>query len=144
MIPNVRTQAWLPSVLFADFLNDGISGNIFGKQQISVPALNIVETDNGFRVELAVSGIAKEDIKIDVSKENMMVISAEAKTESEEKQERYLRREFGYTQFKRSLTLPDNVDKDAIAASFNNGVLAIEIPRKVKEESERNRTIEIA
>ena len=75
----------------------------------------------------------KENIKVDINKENQLVISAEKKTEVEEKQHRYLRKEFAYSQFVKTLTLPDDVDKETISASYDNGILIVEVPRKPKQ-----------
>jgi HSP20 family protein len=73
-----------------------------------------------------------------------LTISAEKKTEKEDKSERYLRREFGYSQFKQTLLLPDGVDKDAITASYDNGVLAVSVPKKEKAEEEtKNKVIDV-
>jgi HSP20 family protein len=140
MLPTRKTQAWLPEFLFNDWFND----NFYGQRAITSPALNILEKENGFRVELAAPGMAKEDIKVDINKENQLVISAEKKTESEEKQERYLRKEFGYSQFVKMLTLPDDIDKEGISASYEKGILAIEIPRKIKKITEETKSITIS
>ena len=142
MLPIRKTQTWLPEILFNDWFNDSVFG---GQRTITSPALNIIETENnGFRVELAVPGMLKEDIKIDINKENQLVIAAEKKAESEEKQERYLRKEFAYSQFVKTLTLPDDVDKEAIKAAYENGILAVEIPRKVKQVAEETKSISIS
>ena len=140
MLPIRKAQSWLPEFLFNDWFND----NLYGQRTITSPALNILERENGFRVELAAPGIAKEDIKVDIDKENQLVISAEKKIESEEKQDRYLRKEFGYSHFVKTLTLPDDVDKESICASYENGILAIEIPRKIKEVNEETKSIAIS
>jgi HSP20 family protein len=124
----IRKSAFLPEILLGDF---------YGQKPASVsPATNIVETESGFRVELAVPGVSKEDIKVDINKDNELVISAAKKTETEEKQENYLRKEFSFTEFEKTLTLPEDADKDAILAAYNNGVLAIDIPKKAKAEEE--------
>jgi len=81
-----KTQAWLSEILFNDWFNDNMFG---GERTITSPALNILEKENGFRVELAVPGMEKENIKIDINKESQLVISAEKKTESEDKKGRY-------------------------------------------------------
>ena len=130
----IRKAQWLPEIL----LND-----LYGQRTAVSPALNIVEKEDGFRVELAVPGASKEDIKIDVNKDNELVISATKKTESEEKQENYLKKEFNYSEFEKTLTLPEDADKDAISAVYNDGVLAIEIPKKAKTEEE-SKSIAIA
>lgn len=141
MVPIRKAQAWLPEILFNDWFNDSVFG---GQRTITSPALNILEKENGFRVELAAPGMVKENIKVDINKENQLVISAEKKTESEEKQQRYLRKEFAYAQFVKTLTLPDDVDKEAISASYDNGILSVDIPRKLKQVSEETKSISIS
>jgi len=141
MLPIRKTQAWLPEVLFNDWFNDSIFG---GQRTVTSPALNILEKDNGFRVELAVPGMLKENIKVDINKENQLVISSEKTTESEEKQERYLRKEFAYSQFVKTLTLPDDVYRDGISASYENGVLLVDIPRTPKPVPEDTKSIAIS
>jgi len=141
MLPIRKTQAWLPEILFNDWFNDSVFG---GQRTITSPALNILEKENGFRVELAAPGMEKENIKVDINKESQLVISAEKKAKSEEKQERYLRKEFAYAQFVKTLTLPDDVDKEAISASYDNGILTVEIPRKLKPVAEETKSITIA
>lgn len=140
MMPIRKAQTWLPEILLNDLFND----SLYSQRTITSPALNILEKENGFRVELAAPGMTKEDIKVDINKDNQLVISAEKKTESEEKEERYLHKEFGYTQFVKTFTLPDDVDKDAVSASYENGLLAVEIPRKVKAAAEETKSIAIA
>ena len=141
MLPIRRTQTWLPEILFNDWFNDSVFG---GQRTITTPALNILEKENGFRIELAAPGMAKENIKVDINKENQLVISAENKVESEEKQERYLRKEFAYSQFVKTLTLPDDVDKEAISATYDNGILAVEIPRRIKPVNDETKSIAIS
>jgi HSP20 family protein len=139
-MPIRKAQTWLPEILLNDLFND----SLYSQRTITSPALNILEKENGFRVELAVPGMTKEDIKVDINKEHQLVISAEKKTGSEEKKERYLRKEFGYTQFVKILTLPDDVDKDAVNASYENGLLAVEIPKKAKAVNEETKSVAIA
>ncbi len=97
----------------------------------TTPAVNILETEDGFKVELAVPGMKKEDFTIDLDKD-VLTISAEDKFESEEKdtEGRYTRREFSYSTFKRSFTLPKTIDGDKITAAYNEGVLEIVLPKK--------------
>ena len=142
MLPIKKThQVWLPEVLLNDWFNDNLFG---GQRTMTSPALNILEKDNGFRIELAVPGMLKEHIKVDINKENQLVVSAEKKAESEEKQERFLRKEFGYSQFVKTLTLPDDVDREAISASYENGVLLVDIPRIPKPVAEETKSIAIS
>ena len=122
----------------AQLLPEFLLSNLYGQEENEVvsPALNIVENADGFRLELAVPGVSKEDIKVDVDKDNRLVISASTKSETEEKQENYLRKEFNYSAFSKTLTLPEDVDKDAITASYSNGVLTVGVPKKAKAEEE--------
>jgi len=122
----------------AQLLPEFLLSNLYGQEENNVvsPALNIVENADGFRLELAVPGVSKEDIKVDVDKDNRLVISASTKSETEEKQENYLRKEFNYSAFSKTLTLPEDVDKDAITASYSNGVLTVGVPKKAKAEEE--------
>jgi HSP20 family protein len=142
MTPVRRTQHWLPGA-FNDFFNDDFYGSVLGRRQAASPAVNIVDTGNGFRIEVGAPGIAKEDFKVDINKDNVLTISAERKTENDSKNERYLRREFGYSQFKQTLLLPDEVDKDATAASYENGVLSVSIPKKEKPDEEISKVIDV-
>lgn len=97
----------------------------------STPAVNIMETDDGFKVEMAVPGMNKEDFHIDLDKD-VLTISAEDKFENEEKdtEGRYTRREFSYSSFNRSFNLPKMIDGDKITATYMDGVLGITIPKK--------------
>ena len=126
-----RTTNWLPSVF-----NDFFGNEWFENNTSSVPAINIREEENGFVVEVAAPGMTKEDCNVMVDDDNNLVISFEKKNESEEKDKKgkYLRREFSYTQFQRTMILPENVEKDKINAKVENGVLTVEIPVKKEDE----------
>lgn len=97
----------------------------------TIPAVNIKEDGDGFTVEMAVPGMNKEDFKINLENE-VLTISAERKTENEEKEgERYTRREFSYESFQRSFHLPKStVDYEQIRAKYDSGVLSIRIPKR--------------
>jgi len=141
MLPIRKAQTWLPEFLFNDWFNDSA---ISGQRTINIPALNIIEKENGFRVELAAPGMTKENIKVDINKDHQLVISGEKKTESENAEERYLRKEFSYSQFVKTLSLPDDVDKESISASYEHGILSVEIPRKPKPVTEETKSIAIS
>ena len=133
-------QNWLPSIF-----NDFFDNNWMEKANATAPAINVVESDKDYKVEVAVPGMTKEDFNIHLGDENELVISMEKKVENEDKEnKKYLRREFSYTKFQQSLYLPDNVDKEKITASVANGVLTIELPKYSQEEKAKiNRVIEI-
>ena len=133
-------QNWLPSIF-----NDFFDNNWVEKANATAPAINVVESDKDYKVEVAVPGMTKEDFNIHLGDENELVISMEKKVENEDKEnKKYLRREFSYTKFQQSLYLPDNVDKEKITANVANGVLTIELPKYSQEEKAKiNRVIEI-
>lgn len=133
-------QNWLPSIF-----NDFFDNNWMEKANATAPAINVVESEKDYKVEVAVPGMTKEDFNIHLGDENELVISMEKKVENEDKDnKKYLRREFSYTKFQQSLYLPDNVDKEKITANVANGVLTIELPKYSQEEKAKiNRVIEI-
>lgn len=133
-------QNWLPSIF-----NDFFDNNWMEKANATAPAINVVESDKDYKVEVAVPGMTKEDFNIHLGDENELVISMEKKVENEDKEnKKYLRREFSYTKFQQSLYLPDNVDKEKITANVAHGVLTIELPKYSQEEKAKiNRVIEI-
>ncbi|MCD7972500.1 MAG: Hsp20/alpha crystallin family protein [Candidatus Azobacteroides sp.] len=146
MRPIRKQQAWLPGVLLHDFFNDEAYRNFATRRPSFSPALNILESEKNFRIEIAAPGFEKENFKIDVNADNLLEVSAEKSiaAPSEENKERYVRREFINSRFKKSLVLPKDINKDEIKASYKNGVLEIEIPKMVKEELKQVKTIEIA
>lgn len=134
MVPARRNQNWLPSIFNEFFGNEWME-----RSRTSMPAVNIMETEGGFRVEVAAPGLTRDDFRVDVTPDNELVISVEKKTEDKEEGEEkgtYLRREFSYTQFQQSLLLPDNVEKENITAKVEHGVMTIEIPKMKEDEKE--------
>jgi HSP20 family protein len=143
MLPERRKESnWLPSIFSDLFDNEWIS-----KSRISSPAINVKETDKQYKVEIAAPGMDKEDFDIRIDENNdCLVISMEKKQEKEEKDnnERYLRREFSYSQSQQVLALPDNVDKSKIEAQMKHGVLKIALPKiSEKEVQKKHRLIEV-
>lgn len=96
------------------------------------PLLDLSETEKEFKISADLPGVNKDDIKININ-ENTVDISAETKTEEKEEKEGFLRRERSYTSFKRSFTLPKNIDPKTVKAKYEKGVLTLRLP-KVKEE----------
>lgn len=97
-------------------------------RSITTPAVNIAEKKNHFEITVAAPGLTKSDFNIDVEG-NMLTISCEKEERKEEKDERYTRKEYNYTSFSRSFTLPDEVIKDKIEAAYVDGVLHITLPK---------------
>ena len=107
------------------------------KTNATAPAINVIETDTEYKVEVAAPGMNKEDFNVHVDENGNLVIAMEKKSENKnedkEKKSRYLRREFSYTKFQQTLILPEDVVKDTINACMCDGVLCIELPRKTPE-----------
>ena len=120
------------------FDNSRFISDFFGKANaMNLPAVNIKESEKHFEVELAVPGMKKENISIEM-KDNMVTISGEKKEEHEEKDEKYHHREFSYGSFSRSFTIPEGVEADKIKANFDNGVLHLMIPKNHHIEAASN------
>lgn len=137
-----RNDSFFPS-LFSDFFGDNW---LMPKFHATTPAINVSETDKSYNVEVAAPGMNKEDFSISLANDGDLVISMEKKTDSKEenKDRKYLRREFGYSKFEQRLTLPDNVEKQNISAQMTDGVLTITIPKMTEaEKAEETRYIEI-
>lgn len=95
---------------------------------VTVPAVNVTENDQSYSVSVAAPGLEKEDFKIDLAG-NMLIISAEE--EKEEKEGKYNRKEYNYSSFSRSFTLPEEVNREQIdAKAYENGVLKLVLREK--------------
>jgi HSP20 family protein len=138
MMPIMRNSAWLPTVF-----NDFFDNDFMPKANATAPAINVKESDKAYIVELAAPGMKKDDFQVHVNEEGNLVIKMESKHEDEEKNTRYLRREFSYSKFEQALILPDDVDKEQIAARVNNGVLTVDLPKIVEEKPKVARQINI-
>lgn len=126
----------MPSI-FSDFWDDDMWSSRFGNQQ-KMPPANVKENDEDFTIELAVPGMTKKDFDISVDN-NILKISSEKKIEKEEKKENYTRKEFSYSSFARSFSLPENVNADKIKAAYQDGILKLMLPKKepIKKQSKR-------
>ena len=126
-----RLSERMPTV-FEDFFkpwNEWFdNGGLFGRT-MNIPAVNITEQKNDYLVSLAVPGMKKEDFKIDIDG-NMLTISSEKEETKEEKDKKFTRKEYNYSSFSRSFTLPDEVNKEKIDAKYEDGVLKISLPRR--------------
>ena len=139
MMPVRRTQGWLPGILDDFFGNEWVD-----KTSSTAPAVNVIETDKEYKVEIAAPGLTRDDFKIDINEDNELTVSMEKKVEKNEESEKegkkhtYLRREFSYSSFRQRMILPDNVNVDNIDAKMENGVLTIDLPKKTEEEKRKN------
>ena len=104
------------------------NGGLVGRA-MNVPAVNITEQKDEYLVSLAAPGLKKEDFKIDVDG-NMLTISSEKEEKKEGKEASYTRKEYNYSSFERSFTLPNEVNKDKIEARYEDGLLKLVLPKK--------------
>ncbi|EPT33789.1 Hsp20/alpha crystallin family protein [Bacteroidetes bacterium oral taxon 272 str. F0290] len=133
MTPSRRfNENWLPT-----FFDDFFDNEWMVRSKAAAPAMNVMENENDYKVEIAAPGMKKEDVNIHLDQDHNLVVSMEKKTENKEddkKHSRYLRCEFSYSKFQQTLVLPDNVDKEKIHAAVNDGVLTIELPKLKPED----------
>ena len=115
----------------------------------TAPAVNVKESDKAFTMEIAAPGLKKEYCSVNINNEGNLVVKIENKAQNEEKPQEgekhhYLRREFSYASYEQAYTLPDEVNKDAISAKVEDGILTIELPKLAPEpEKKMDRVIEI-
>lgn len=145
------SQNWLPSI-FDDFFDN----NWMNKTNATAPAINVLERNDAYVVEVAAPGMTKKDFNIHIDENNNLIISMEKKEEHKEgdncgcngeakgttvkckdEESRYLRREFYYSKFQQALILPDDVDKMSISAQVENGILSVTLPKQTPEQKEK-------
>lgn len=134
---------YMPSLLgelFNDFMNtDLVSKDVFK----SVPAVNISETPEAYILELAAPGMNKEDFKVEIEN-GILSISTEKKEEKSSENNKFTRKEFSYTSFNRTFTLPEQVNTEAISAGYENGVLKLQLPKKDEAKQKPVREITVS
>lgn len=126
---------------FSDFFDRDL-GSFFGSDVFdNTPSVNVREDEEAFTLEVAAPGLERDDFSVEVTNDQM-VVSAEKKSEWEDKTDQYSRREFNFSSFKRVFTLPNGIEGEKIEAKYDRGVLQIVLPRKEMEVLDK-RTIEI-
>lgn len=113
------------SYLFDDF----ILNQDWGYQKDSLPAVNIITSEDQFDIELATPGNKKADFQIEVE-DDVLIISSETVSQSGDTETSYERKEFGYNSFQRSFNIPESVNTDKISATYKEGVLTVSLPKK--------------
>lgn len=140
MLPVISRNNWMPEVF-----NDFFDTDFMTRTKATAPAINVKETEKDYTVEVAAPGMTKDDFNVNIDKDGNLHIHMEAHTEKkeEDKKSHYLRREFAYSKFEQTLLLPDDVEKEAIAAKVNDGVLTVTLPKMAKPECPAARQIEV-
>ncbi len=140
MTPAKHSQNWLPGIF-----NDFFGNEWIAKSNSSAPAVNIIENDKEYEVEIAAPGLTKDDFSVRIDDNDHLIITVENKKENEEKDKKgkFLRREFSYSQFRQTLVLPENINKNGIEAKQENGILSVTIPKKALPESKEPKQIPV-
>ncbi|WP_291046890.1 MULTISPECIES: Hsp20/alpha crystallin family protein [unclassified Empedobacter] len=115
----------------------------FVNSQNQFPAVNIKENEDSFEILLAAPGLNKEDFSIEID-ENILKISSEFKQNEEVKEEKFSRKEFNFSSFRRAFTLPETINEDKIEASYVNGILQLVLPKKEEALPKEKRSIQIS
>src|ERR1700754_4523325 len=127
---------------FNDVFDSIFNDTFFSDRMITrVPAVNISESENNYHVELAAPGLKKEDFKLNLER-NQLSISVEQTSEQQDAQKNYSKREYSYSSFVRSFTLPESADHGQIEANYTDGILRIDIAKREEAKAVR-RQIEI-
>ena len=131
----------MPSLLNEMFTPDWFGGVDNYKQ--NHPAVNIIEGEKAFTLELAIPGQKKGDFNVEIDND-ILTVSMESTDQKDEKEQEYTRREFRYTSFKRAFTLPETVDQGNIQADYKEGILRFTLPKKEEALPKPKRLIEIS
>jgi HSP20 family protein len=123
------TTKVLANGLFDELFNRSIADFVGSDSFVSQPAVNVLESKDGFKVEVAAPGFDKHDFEINVEN-NILTISAKREEKTDDPAEKYTRREFRYASFKRTYKLPESVNRDAVGAVYENGILNVSLPKK--------------
>ena len=141
MLPMITRNSYKPFLWSSLFDDDFFP--VFQNRTSSMPAVNIREDDKKYSLELAVPGMDKKDLKIDIN-EDVLTIASESRNENEESRDGYKRKEFSYSSFCRSFYIPENVNRDSIEASCRDGILTVSLPKQEEEKSKISRQISIS
>lgn len=145
LYPVLNSNNWLSNA-FDDFFNT----DWMPRMNSTAPAVNVKENKDEYEMQLAAPGLKKEYCRVSIDDEGNLNVKIENKFENkeenkkDEKKEHYLRREFSYSNYEQSYTLPEDVDKEKISAKVEDGILNITLPKLAKEEEKKaQRKIEI-
>jgi HSP20 family protein len=141
MLPTLTRKSFRPFYMSNLFDDDFFP--VLQSRTSSMPAVNIKEDDKKFSLELAVPGMDKKDLKIDIN-EDVLTISSESAHENEESKDGYKRKEFSYSSFCRSFYIPENVNRDNIEANYKDGILTVGLPKQEEEKTKLTRQVNIS
>jgi HSP20 family protein len=142
MLPSLRTRAAWPNLVEEFFNGDLFPRFLDAESKQSLPAVNIIESKEDYRIDLAAPGLNKEDFKVNLEN-NVLTVSSE-KEEKQEEDGKVMRKEFSYYSFSRSFTLPLTVNAEKIRATHKDGILQVIIPKKEEAKEKPSREIKIS
>lgn len=131
-------NSWLPEVF-----NDFFYNNNMPKANATAPAINVLESDKDYTVELAAPGLCRDDFEVNIDNDGDLTIKMEKKVSEKEQKAHYLRREFAYSKYEQTLILPEDADKEKIGAKMSDGVLNITLPKLEQKTQKIARQIEV-
>lgn len=144
-----NNQNWLSNWFDDDFFDTAL----MPRMNATAPAVNVKETAEDYTMEVAVPGLKKEWVRVNIDNEGNLKLAIENKFEhkeekkadknGDEKHVHYLRREFSYSNYEQTYVLPDDVDRNKISAKVADGVLTVVIPKEVKDEQKTLKNIEV-
>lgn len=141
MLPTITRRNFKPFYMSNFFDNDLFP--VTTSKPNSMPAVNIREDEKNYILELAIPGINKKDLKIDIN-EDILTVSSEIENETKEENDGYKRMEFSYSSFTRSFFIPENVTRESIEANYKNGVLSVSLPKQKEDKTKISRQITIS
>ena len=130
-LPTIFGSGFIQSI-FDDFEDFNLQNKLSLFDRETIPKTNVKELDKEYQIEIALPGVPKDEIKIS-TKDGILTIKKEEKKENEEKNDNYFRKEFSYSSFERSFTLPDEIDKKSIKSKYSDGILIVTLPKSEKE-----------
>jgi len=141
MLPTIMRRSFRPFYM-PNFFDDDFLPALTNRTS-SMPAVNIKEDEKNYILDLAIPGMDKKDLKIDIN-EDVLTISSESKEETSEERDGYKKKEFNYSSFCRSFYIPENVNRDKIEANYKDGILTVSLPKMEEEKKNLSRQVTIS
>lgn len=141
MLPTIMRRSFRPFYMPNFFDDDFLP--VLNNRTSSLPAVNIKEDEKNYILDLAIPGMDKKNLKIDIN-EDVLTISSESKNETSEEADGYKKKEFNYSSFCRSFYIPENVNRDKIEAGYKDGILTVSLPKMEEEKKNLSRQVAIS
>jgi HSP20 family protein len=143
MLPSLRTRTTWPNLAEEFFNGDLFPGFFDNETRYTMPAVNITEGKDDYKIEVAAPGLNKEDFKVNFEN-NVLTVSSEKEEKNEEKDEKVMRKEFSYYSFSRSFALPQTINAEKIKAIHKDGILQVFVPKREEAKEKPAREIKIS